>query len=145
MVGHRKLLVVDDQAEICEVIRSYLGQQGYAVDYATDSLSAKGRLEADTYDVVILDILMPGEGDLKLVRFTETQDVPVLLMSGHSVMITEIAQQFPYPLLSKPFHLNELDGAVHSAIEAWHNRHPDESPSDDDARAGLRTRAPANV
>jgi DNA-binding NtrC family response regulator len=144
-VGRRKLLVVDDQPEICEVIQSYLDQQGYDVDYATDSLCAKGRLEADTYDLVILDILMPGEGDLKLVRFAETQDIPVLLMSGHPAMIAEVAQQFPYPLLSKPFHLEELDGAVRSAIEAWHNRHPDESPSDDDARAGLRIRAPANV
>jgi two-component system phosphate regulon response regulator OmpR len=145
MAGRRKLLVVDDQPEICEVIRSYLDQQGYGVDYATDGLSAKGRLEADAYDLVILDILMPGEGGLKLVKFAETQDIPVLLMSGHPVMIGEIAQQFPYPLLSKPFHLKELDEAVRSAIEAWHNRHPDEPPSDDDARAGPQTRAPAKV
>ena len=89
------------------MIRSYLDQQGYDIDYATDSLSAKGRLEADAYDLVVLDILMPGEGDLKLVKFAETQDIPVLFMSGHPVRIAEIAQQFPYPLLSKPFHLKE--------------------------------------
>jgi DNA-binding response OmpR family regulator len=75
MVGHRKLLVVDDQPEICEVIRSYLDQLGYDVDYVTDSLSAGTGLEADTYDLIILDMVMPGEGDLQLVKFAEAQRI----------------------------------------------------------------------
>src|SRR5262249_5806528 len=99
MVGHRKLLVVDDQRDICEVIQCCLAQHSYDVDYATDSPSAKRKLEADTYDLVIIDMLMPGEGDLQLVKFAETQGIPVLLTSGHPEMIAKVAQQFPYPLL----------------------------------------------
>jgi DNA-binding NtrC family response regulator len=128
MAGHRKLLVVDDQLDVCEVIQSYLDQQGYDIDYATDGRSAKSKLEADTYDLVILDLLMPGEGDLQLVKFAQGQDIPVLLMSGHPMMIAEVAQQFPYPLRSKPFHLSELAGAVHSALGACYERHPDGPP-----------------
>jgi DNA-binding NtrC family response regulator len=44
-----------------------------------DSPSAKRKLEADTYELVIIDMLMPGAGDLQLVKFTETQGIPVLL------------------------------------------------------------------
>lgn len=44
-----------------------------------DSPSAKRKLEADTYDLVIIDMLMLGEGDLQLVKFAETQGIPVLL------------------------------------------------------------------
>jgi DNA-binding response OmpR family regulator len=49
MAGHRKLLVVDDQLDICEATRSCLALHSYDVDYATDSLSGKRKLEADTY------------------------------------------------------------------------------------------------
>jgi DNA-binding NtrC family response regulator len=44
-----------------------------------DSPSAKRKLEADTYELVIIDMLMPGAGDLQLVKFAETQGIPVLL------------------------------------------------------------------
>jgi DNA-binding NtrC family response regulator len=124
IAGHRKLLVVDDQLDICEVIRSCLALHSYDVDYATDSLSGKRKLEADSYDLVILDMVMPGEGDLQLVKFAEAQRIPVLLMSGHPEMIAEVAQQFPYPLLPKPFHLKELEGAVRLALRGSHDRDP---------------------
>ena len=138
MLRHRKLLVVDDQRDICEVIQCCLAQHSYDVDNATDSPSAKRKLEADTYDLVIIDMLMPGEGILQLVRFAETQGIPVLLTSGHPEMIAEVAQQFPYPLLPKPFHLNELKGAVRCAIRASYNK--DHSEGDSDV---LETRAMA--
>jgi len=138
MLRHRKLLVVDDQRDICEVIQCCLAQHSYDVDYAIDSPSAKRKLEADTYDLVIIDMLMPGEGDLQLVKFAETQGIPVLLTSGHPEMIAKVAQQFPYPLLPKPFHLNELKGAVRWAIRASYDK--DHSEGDSDV---LETRAMA--
>jgi DNA-binding NtrC family response regulator len=138
MVGQRKLLVVDDQRDICEVIQSCLAQHSYDVDYATDSLSAKRKLEADTYDLVIIDMVMPGEGDLQLIKFAEAQGIPVLLTSGHPEMIAEVAQRFPYPLLPKPFHLNELKGAVRTAIRVSHDRDPNGLRLGDDECAELK-------
>jgi DNA-binding NtrC family response regulator len=88
-------------------------------------------------------MVMPGEGDLQFVKFAEARRIPVLLMSGHPEMIAEGAQQFPYPLLPKPFHLKELEGAVRAAIRVSQDREPIGLPFGDDECAGLKTRATA--
>jgi DNA-binding response OmpR family regulator len=112
MTEHRKLLVVDDQSEICEVMQTYLAEQGYDVDYATDSPSARRRLADDSYELVILDIEMPAEGGLQLAKIAKEQDINVLLMSGHPMAVIDEAQKGSCSFLSKPFHLDELKAAV---------------------------------
>ena len=111
MTEHRKLLVVDDQSEICEVMQTYLAEQGYDVDYATDSPSARRRLADDSYELVILDIEMPAEGGLQLAKIAKEQDINVLLMSGHPMAVIDEAQKGLLFSL-KAIHLDELKAAV---------------------------------
>ena len=112
MAGSCKLLVVDDQLEICELIEACLGEQGFAVDRATDVVTARGKLEAQAYDLAVLDIMMPGESGLELASLADRRGVSVLLMSGHPEWITDVARWSSYRLLAKPFRLEELTAAV---------------------------------
>ena len=112
-----KLLIVDDEPDICDLIQAYLAEQGFAVDCATDADTARRSLKAQAYDLVLLDILMPGKGGLELAGLADRREIAVLLMSGQPELINEISRLSSYPLLAKPFHLKELTAAVRAVLE----------------------------
>ncbi|HWI27915.1 MAG TPA: response regulator [Stellaceae bacterium] len=109
-MGH--LLVVDDRRDICEVIESYLTERGHDVASATTVVAARELLAHQTYDMAIIDVLMPGEGGLSLAAAAEQRGVPVLLMSGHPMGMDLPERWAGHPLLRKPFHLSELETAL---------------------------------
>lgn len=108
----RKLLVVDDRREICEVIETHLRERGDAVTIASNSAEGRQLLARGGYDLAVIDVLMPGEDGLALAAFAEERGVPVLLMSGHPERM-ELPEGFKrYPLLRKPFRFADLDAAL---------------------------------
>lgn len=113
----RRLLIIDDQSDVCEMIETLLVERGYAVDHAVDSLAARRLLAGDGYDGVILDVLMPGEGGLALAGVAERQGSRVLLMSGHPEAMAMALLQSSRTLLRKPFRLAELEAAVVALLE----------------------------
>lgn len=106
----RRLLVVDDRSDVCEMIETFLAERGFAVDHAVDGSAARHLLAGDGYDGVLLDVLMPGEGGLALADLAERQGARVLLMSGSPEAIARL--QSSHALLRKPFRLAELEAAV---------------------------------
>jgi DNA-binding response OmpR family regulator len=108
----RKLLIIDDQSDVCEMIETFLAERGYAVDHAVDSSAARRLLAGAGYGGVLLDVLMPGEGGLALADVAERQGARVLLMSGHPEAIAMALLPSSRKLLRKPFRLAELDAAV---------------------------------
>lgn len=106
------MLVVDDRHDICEVIEAYLTERGQNVACATTDVAARELLGRQTYDLAIIDVLMPGEGGLSLAAAAEQHGVPVLLMSGHPRGMDLPARWAGHPLLRKPFHLSELEAAL---------------------------------
>ncbi len=79
------LLLVDDERSIREPLAAYLTKQGFRVTQAGDAESARTRLTAYAIDLVILDIMMPGEDGLSLCRhIAATSDVPVILLTART-------------------------------------------------------------
>ena len=79
------LLLVDDERSIREPLAAYLTKQGFRVTQAGDAESARTRLTAYAIDLVILDIMMPGEDGLSLCRhIAATSDVPVILLTARA-------------------------------------------------------------
>ncbi|MBA2277174.1 MAG: response regulator transcription factor, partial [Chloroflexia bacterium] len=77
------VLVVDDEADIVNLMRDFLEAEGYAVLTAADSPTALDRLRHDPVDCVLLDVMMPGESGFETVRrIRELGDVPVLFLSA---------------------------------------------------------------
>ena len=79
------LLLVDDERSIREPLAAYLTKQGFRVTQAGDVEAARTRLTAYAIDLVILDIMMPGEDGLSLCRhIAATSDVPVILLTART-------------------------------------------------------------
>ena len=79
------LLLVDDERSIREPLAVYLTKQGFRVTQAGDAEAARTRLTAYAIDLVILDIMMPGEDGLSLCRhIAATSDVPVILLTART-------------------------------------------------------------
>jgi two-component system cell cycle response regulator len=83
--SQRRILVVDDSRASLEHVASLLAGQGYDVETATDGVSALKRLRTETFDLAVVDVLMPGLDGLELLRHLkhrgEEEFLPVILLS----------------------------------------------------------------
>ena len=79
------LLLVDDERSIREPLAQYLTKQGFRVTQAGDAEGARARMAAYAIDLVVLDIMMPGEDGLSLTRhIRETGEIPVILLTART-------------------------------------------------------------
>ena len=77
------LLVVDDDPRLRELLRRYLSDSGFRVTVAADASEARSALTSFAFDLVVLDVMMPGESGLDLTRFLRDEGrVPVLLLTA---------------------------------------------------------------
>ena len=78
-----KLLVVDDEARIRDIIRKYASFEGYSVDEAADGMEAVRKCRAGDYDLVLMDVMMPELDGFSAVReIRRESQVPVLMLSA---------------------------------------------------------------
>ncbi len=109
------LLLVDDERSIREPLAKYLEKQGFRVTQAGDAEAARTRLAAYAIDLVILDIMMPGEDGLSLTRhIRETGDIPVILLTARSEETDRIVglEMGADDYVVKPFSPRELAARV---------------------------------
>ena len=118
------VLVVDDEADIRELVAGILSDEGYAVRTATDSESALAAIRARRPSLLILDIWMAGGGmdGLELLDMVKALDVdmPVIMISGHGNIETAVSaiKRGAYEFLEKPFKSDRLLLVVERALEA---------------------------
>jgi DNA-binding response OmpR family regulator len=108
-----KILVVDDDAAVCRLIRDVLEMEGFEVTVAADGYSGLRAIDADRPDCVVLDVMMPGlDGHAVLTRIRSLggRHLPVVMLTAHAddgqawQAWTEGVDYF----LSKPFEPEEL-------------------------------------
>jgi two-component system phosphate regulon response regulator OmpR len=108
----RHILVVDDDRRIRELIRSYLMENGFLVSVAGTAAEARERMRGLTFDLLVLDIMMPGESGLALTTSlrSEGRDLPVLMLSALADTDDRIAglATGSDDYLVKPFEPREL-------------------------------------
>lgn len=105
------LLIVDDDARIRELLQRFLGEMGYRVTVAADAAEARRKMEGIRFDLLILDVMMPGENGLSLTRsLNENKSVPVILLTARSEADARIAglEAGADDYLAKPFDPREL-------------------------------------
>ena len=118
------VLVVDDEADIRELVAGILSDDGYAVRTASDSESALAAIRARRPALLILDIWMAGGGmdGLELLDMVKALDVdmPVIMISGHGNIETAVSaiKRGAYEFLEKPFKSDRLLLVVERALEA---------------------------
>ena len=108
---NKHLLVVDDDQRIRELLKQFLTKNGYRVSVASNSLIARDLSEQIEFDMIILDIMMPGEDGLSLTQaLSQSSNIPILLLSA-KVEASERIIGFEMgadDYLGKPFEPREL-------------------------------------
>ena len=106
------VLVVDDDARLRALLSRYLAEQGFRVTTAADATDARGRLRVIQPDLLVLDVMMPGETGLDLTAAlrAEHQGVPILLLTARGAPEDRIAgfESGADDYLGKPFEPYEL-------------------------------------
>ncbi|WP_232491650.1 response regulator [Novosphingobium kaempferiae] len=117
--GLSKLLLVDDEASLREPLGDYLSRQGFAVVQASSAAEARSRLRDARFDLVLLDIMMPGEDGLSLCRhLVEAQDVPVIFLTARGEATDRIVglEIGADDYVVKPFEPRELVARIRSVL-----------------------------
>ncbi len=119
MAGER-ILVADDEARIVELCVHLLSRRGYNVRGVTSGHEAIACLEADSYDLLIVDIRMPDVDGLTVLRVGLAIDpnLTSVVITGYATMgrVIEALNSGARGFLLKPFDINELDASVESAL-----------------------------
>lgn len=113
------ILVVDDQPEIRQLVEEYLSSEGYRVWTAADGTAMRRVLAESPIDLVILDLMLPGEDGLSLARrLHEESRVGILILTGRGDTVDRILglEMGADDYLAKPFHLRELLARVKSIL-----------------------------
>jgi DNA-binding response OmpR family regulator len=108
----KRILIVDDEQEMCAMLTKFLRSSGYDCESTTDPGKALEILEVGGFDLVISDIRMPGMDGLKLLNEIPRIDskLDTIIMTGHSDAYTysDIIRAGASDFITKPFHLPEL-------------------------------------
>ena len=105
------ILIVDDDQGIRDLLARYLFKHGYRVNTATDAASARAAMRGLTFDVVILDVMMPGESGFDFARtIRTTSNVPILMLTARDEKENRIKglEIGADDYLAKPFEPREL-------------------------------------
>jgi two-component system OmpR family response regulator len=124
--GH--ILVVDDQQEICDVVEEYLTGEGYRVSTAHDGAGMRRTLAQSPADLVILDLMLPGEDGLSLARALRSESgIGIIILTGRGETVDRIIglEMGADDYLPKPFHLRELLARVKSVLRRVQSRTAD--------------------
>lgn len=116
------LLVVDDDARLRELLRRYLSENGFRVSVAADAGEARANLASLTFDLIVLDVMMPGESGLDLTRALREDGrpyVPILLLTAMAESEDRVngLEQGADDFLAKPFEPRELVLRIRNVLE----------------------------
>jgi two-component system phosphate regulon response regulator OmpR len=105
------VLIIDDDMRIRTLLARYLGGNGFRVTSAADAADARRRLSGLAFDLLIVDVMMPGESGLELTKsLRETMNVPILMLTARAEIENRILglEYGADDYLAKPFEPREL-------------------------------------
>jgi len=114
-----RLLLVDDEAALREPLAEYLSRQGLVVTQAANAAEARTHLRDNTPDLVLLDIMMPGEDGLSLCRhLVETRSIPTIFLTARGEATDRIVglEIGADDYVVKPFEPRELVARIRSVL-----------------------------
>jgi DNA-binding NtrC family response regulator len=129
-MDHLRLMFVDDEEELVSALVERLELRGIDAIGVTSGDEALEHLREESFDVVIIDVKMPGIGGLEVLRTVSRRypDVKVILMTGHgSAEDSEIGRRLgAVAYLQKPVDLEDLLATIELATDSKERVHPDE-------------------
>jgi DNA-binding response OmpR family regulator len=133
-----KILVVDDEEHIIELVQLYLDKEGYRVLSALDGDAAVEKFLAEKPDLLVLDIMLPGRDGLEVLReIRKTSQVPVIMLTARESEVDKVVglELGADDYLTKPFSPRELVARVKAVLRR--SKPPAEEPEEVLEREGL--------
>ena len=120
MAKQQTIWVVDDDSELRQLLSTYLGEQGYEVRTLNDGKQFTARLEFQRPDLVVLDLMMPGDDGLTILRRLRDggDDLPVVMLTARGEAVDRIIglEQGADDYLAKPFMPRELSARIEAVL-----------------------------
>jgi two-component system phosphate regulon response regulator OmpR len=127
-----RVLVVDDDADVRDLLRDYLSDQGYEVLDAAGAAAARALLAEHTPQLALLDVGLPGEDGLSLARhIREHFDIGIIMLSGAGETVDRIVglEVGADDYLGKPFDPRELRARLKSVLRRYGRGNGEEAPA----------------
>jgi len=106
-----RILVIDDDEELCELLKDYLGPEGFEVEAVHDSDKGVERALSNDHDFVVLDVMLPGVSGFEVLRSVrKSSEIPVLMLTARGEDVDRIVglEMGADDYLPKPFNPREL-------------------------------------
>lgn len=118
-----KLLMVDDDQHILQVVSEELSDRGYAVDTIADPTTVLAYLNTHSVDLLLLDLKMPGVDGISLLKQVEQEspDLPVIILTGHGDIdsASEVMRYGAVGYIQKPTKMEQLQQTIDEAIKKY--------------------------
>jgi DNA-binding response OmpR family regulator len=117
--ARQRVLVVDDDVELCHLLSQYLGEQGFTVEAAHNGLVGVERALSGAHDIVLLDIMLPGIKGFEVLRRVRAQSrTPILMLTARGddqdrILGLEMGAD---DYLAKPFNPRELSARIEAVL-----------------------------
>src|SRR5450830_93309 len=117
---NKKILVVDDDVRLRELLQRYLTEQGFSVKVATDAKEMDAILATETFDMLVLDLMLPGEDGLSICRRIRGSGtmLPIVMLTARGDEVDRIIglEMGADDYLPKPFNPRELLARINSVM-----------------------------
>lgn len=117
-----KILVVEDERSIADMVKLCLSKNGYICEIANDGMEATEKIEEKRYDLILLDIMLPDIDGYDLIEYIRQFDIPVIFVTAKTSVPDRVkglklgAEDY----ISKPFDLEELLARVATVLRRFH-------------------------
>jgi two-component system phosphate regulon response regulator OmpR len=138
-----KIVIVDDDARIRDLLRRYLSQEGFDVLLAEDGRALDRILQRETIDMLVLDLMLPGEDGMSICKRLRTSGnkTPIIMLTAKGEDVDRISglENGADDYLSKPFNPRELLARIHAVLRRRPASELPGSPSSDDTVINFST------
>jgi len=139
-----KILLVDDDPAILEILADLVNIFGYEFSTANSGTEAIDKLKQDSYDIVLTDMMMPGMSGMDLLKYVNSNypQIKVMVVTGYdrSFTYTDVIQAGASDFISKPFNTDELEAKINRLVREIELVHQLELLSISDGLTGLYNR-----
>ena len=114
-----RILIVEDEAKLARFVELELTHEGYSVDRAADGREGLAMMEAGGYDLVLLDIMLPGLNGLEVLRRARRSvDTPVIMLTARDTVMDKVTglDMGAEDYVTKPFEIEELLARIRACL-----------------------------
>ena len=123
-MGMIKILIVEDDDSIAGLMRMTLCKNGYHVETAPEGLAAARAVESAAYDLLLLDVMLPGLDGFELMDYLQEYQIPVIFITARAAVADRVKglRMGADDYIVKPFDLSEFLARVEAVLRRYHKK-----------------------